>query len=367
MASAVGQHQVAQVVSPVAGTSPIDANNVRGNDNSIIVGYDAHDSDGTIHVQDSITAARTATPATGTKWFTLDGAVLRVWMYSGGWVEAAYATTSGAAFTGPVSITSTTTPQFTIAYDGSNSATISVASNGATMFNATGAGAGFTFSDAVTAGTSLAVTTSLTVGTTLGVTGTSALGVVTATDLTVNSSGTTGLANIALFRNSAGTPTGVRLATNQTTAYAHVAAYANGAAAFGLKLQYQNGAGTATDAVTISSTDGAAAFAAGLSATTGDYSDNISLVYGKAIKSTDNAAASKVILTLKTFGAHVDTCVLGDQAAHIGWGVANAALGGGAAATLGTIGGSGPASAAQAAWAEMIDSSGTKRWFPVWS
>lgn len=41
------------------------------------------------------------------------------------------------------------------------------------------------------------------------------------------------------------------------------------------------------------------------------------------------------------------------------------ALGGGAAATLGTIGGSGPTAAAQAQWVE-IDINGTAHWIPVW-
>lgn len=42
------------------------------------------------------------------------------------------------------------------------------------------------------------------------------------------------------------------------------------------------------------------------------------------------------------------------------------ALGGGAAATLGTIGGSGPTAAAQAQWVE-IDIGGTPHWIPVWT
>ncbi len=41
------------------------------------------------------------------------------------------------------------------------------------------------------------------------------------------------------------------------------------------------------------------------------------------------------------------------------------ALGGGAAPTLGTIGGSGPTAAAQSQWVE-IDIGGTPHWIPVW-
>ena len=42
------------------------------------------------------------------------------------------------------------------------------------------------------------------------------------------------------------------------------------------------------------------------------------------------------------------------------------ALGGGAAATLGTIGGSGPTAAAQAQWLE-VDIGGVAHWIPVWT
>ena len=42
------------------------------------------------------------------------------------------------------------------------------------------------------------------------------------------------------------------------------------------------------------------------------------------------------------------------------------ALGGGAAPTLGTIGGSGPTTAAQAQWLE-IDIGGTPHWIAVWT
>jgi hypothetical protein len=44
----------------------------------------------------------------------------------------------------------------------------------------------------------------------------------------------------------------------------------------------------------------------------------------------------------------------------------NHALGGGAAATLGTIGGSGPAAAGQAQWLK-ITVDGTAHWVPVWT
>lgn len=59
-------------------------------------------------------------------------------------------TTRATEFKYPVTITSTTTPQLTLAYVSGENLTISVADNGAVTFNANGASAGFTFSDAVT-------------------------------------------------------------------------------------------------------------------------------------------------------------------------------------------------------------------------
>lgn len=50
----------------------------------------------------------------------------------------------------------------------------------------------------------------------------------------------------------------------------------------------------------------------------------------------------------------------------IRWGTATVVLGGGATATLGTIGGSGPATAAQFAWVRVIDSTGTAGWMALW-
>lgn len=48
------------------------------------------------------------------------------------------------------------------------------------------------------------------------------------------------------------------------------------------------------------------------------------------------------------------------------WGQALVALGGGAAPTFGTIGGSGPAAAAQNSWMRVVDTGGAAFWVPVW-
>lgn len=56
----------------------------------------------------------------------------------------------------------------------------------------------------------------------------------------------------------------------------------------------------------------------------------------------------------------------GGGATDIEIGKALVALGGGAAPTLGTIGGSGPATAGQNSWLRLADNSGNAMWVPVW-
>lgn len=56
-----------------------------------------------------------------------------------------------------------------------------------------------------------------------------------------------------------------------------------------------------------------------------------------------------------------------DSAGLIQYGLAVIALGGGAAPTLGTIGGSGPSTAAQAAWKKEKSSTGAAYYIPVWT
>lgn len=54
------------------------------------------------------------------------------------------------------------------------------------------------------------------------------------------------------------------------------------------------------------------------------------------------------------------------EGSDIQWNKALVALGGGAAPTVGTIGGSGPATAAQNSWLRVLDSTGAAAWIPVW-
>lgn len=61
-----------------------------------------------------------------------------------------------------------------------------------------------------------------------------------------------------------------------------------------------------------------------------------------------------------------DRVVLSLDGSPIQFGVAATALGGGAAPTLGTIGGTGPATAAQNAWMKFFDDAGNAYWLPIW-
>ena len=68
----VGSHQQAPVTIPVNGTSPVDADEVRLNDNAIITNYNAHDNDSTLHVQSSSLATRPPASLVGRLWFVTD-------------------------------------------------------------------------------------------------------------------------------------------------------------------------------------------------------------------------------------------------------------------------------------------------------
>jgi hypothetical protein len=83
MPTTIGQHTVATFTSPVNGTTPIDANTVRGNDNTIRTSYNNHDSDPGIHVQSSTLASRPVAGTAGRKWITEDSGVYTLWVDDG--------------------------------------------------------------------------------------------------------------------------------------------------------------------------------------------------------------------------------------------------------------------------------------------
>ena len=108
MAQTVAQHSVATFTTPVNGTSPIDATTVRGNDNTLRVGYNDHDADPGVHLQSSLLASRPAAGESGRKWLTTDVAALKVYFDTGSaWSEISYLPLSGGTVAGNVSITGT--------------------------------------------------------------------------------------------------------------------------------------------------------------------------------------------------------------------------------------------------------------------
>lgn len=72
----VGSHQQAPVTIPINGTSPVDASEVRLNDNAIITNYNLHDSDAALHVQSSSLATRPLAGTVGRLWLVTDNTQL---------------------------------------------------------------------------------------------------------------------------------------------------------------------------------------------------------------------------------------------------------------------------------------------------
>lgn len=95
---------------------------------------------------------------------------------------------------------------------------------------------------------------------------------------------------------------------------------------------------------------------------------------GSTVRASINLSASPFIqcATFRNSSADVtlSTVTSGNvvlsPAGDIRWNKPLVALGGGATATLGTIGGSGPTTAAQNSWLRVLDSTGAACWIPVW-
>lgn len=83
MSSFVDQHQLSSYATPVAGGA-LAASVVLSNDNTTVTGYNAHDADATIHVQDSTLAAKPAASVTGRKWMTVDSSAVALYFDTGG-------------------------------------------------------------------------------------------------------------------------------------------------------------------------------------------------------------------------------------------------------------------------------------------
>ena len=108
MPNTVAQHAVATFTSPVNGTTPIDANTVRGNDNTTRTSYNNHDADPGIHLQSSTLASRPVAGTAGRKWITADTGSYRVWYDDGTtWQEVTYLSGGGGTISGNLLITGT--------------------------------------------------------------------------------------------------------------------------------------------------------------------------------------------------------------------------------------------------------------------
>lgn len=98
MPTVVGSHSIAEFVNPING-QPLNADIVRGNDNSLRTSYVAHDADPGVHLQSSTVAGRPAAGTAGRKWVTTDGGV-KLWYDTGSvWEEATVSAIDASALT----------------------------------------------------------------------------------------------------------------------------------------------------------------------------------------------------------------------------------------------------------------------------
>jgi hypothetical protein len=98
MPTTVGNHSVAQFVNPSNG-SPLDAEVVKGNDNTLRTAYVNHDADPGVHLQSSVLASRPAAGVAGRKWMTTDGGV-KIWYDTGSvWEDITVSAIDAASIT----------------------------------------------------------------------------------------------------------------------------------------------------------------------------------------------------------------------------------------------------------------------------
>lgn len=100
MSQVVASYQVSAFTVP-ANLTTADADQVRGNDNTLRASLNNHDGDAGVHFQGSTLAARPVAGNLGRKWLTTDDR--KVWLDDGSsWQEIAYAATASPTFTGTV-------------------------------------------------------------------------------------------------------------------------------------------------------------------------------------------------------------------------------------------------------------------------
>lgn len=108
---------------------------------------------------------------------------------------------------------------------------------------------------------------------------------------------------------------------------------------------------------------GSGILALGTTVVTGAAPSDVVLKNGGVLMGVNNAGAAVINMIQLNSSDQVHIAAAGGD---IKWGRALVALGGGAAPTFGTIGGSGPATAAQNTWMRVIDSAGAAFWVPAW-
>lgn len=146
----VAGHALSTFTTPVNATSPIDANEVRGNDNSIGTNFNAHDADATIHLQNGAVASRpaAATAGAGATWLATDTDAVYVWYTDGSsWIEIDYLRNTGGTVSGAVTITSASATALAVGPNGTTNPVFEVDASTAS------AAAGLKVTGAVAAGT----------------------------------------------------------------------------------------------------------------------------------------------------------------------------------------------------------------------
>lgn len=82
---AVGEYSILPFAGPVS--SPVGAETVRGNDETLRAKFVAHQNDAVAHVRAGLVADRPASADEGTVWIGTDGGVVTVFVYTGGgWI-----------------------------------------------------------------------------------------------------------------------------------------------------------------------------------------------------------------------------------------------------------------------------------------
>lgn len=174
MATTVGQHSVAAFTSPV-NSDPLNADVVRGNDNTLRSAYVDHDADTGIHLQSSTLAARPAAGVAGRKWLTTDTGSITIWYDNGSTWEATAADLSNLNAS---NLTSGTVPN-------ARFPAVLPAVSGANLTNLPAAAAGTLTGSTLASGVTASSLTSVGTLTGLTVSGTSTLSTVNMADSTL--------------------------------------------------------------------------------------------------------------------------------------------------------------------------------------